>query len=160
MTPDLFGTVLSELPISKELRERQDRCALVRHPDHFLARIRFGNGVEHYGFWCRLCYRSVTVDLGINKGPYITAEVAQQYLAPDATLADLPLVQPNLRLRVCFYCGQVAPCEDDHALERAIHFELAEQGPIVPACRVCHDKKTDNLRRFRERLGRPERGAA
>ncbi len=146
------GSVLSNLPISKEMLARQNRCATQGHTDHFLARVRFGNGKDHLAFWCEICDRSVTRDVGKGKGPYISIDDAKKYLAEDATISDLPLIQPNLRLRVCFYCGLVAPCEDDHALERTIHGEFAEQGPIVPACSRCHRKKTDNLMAYRERL--------
>lgn len=161
MTAPRFSAVLADLPVSKELMQRQLRCAEERHRDHFLARIRFSNGKDHFGFWCRLCNRVVTLDLGLAKGPYLSADAAKKFLAPDASLEDLPLVQPNLRLRVCFYCGQVAPCEDDHVLEKVIHGDFAERGPIVPACSVCHRRKTDNLRDFREReRTRLDRGAA
>lgn len=132
---------------------RREKCTIDRHPDHALVRRKKRNGAIVICTWCYTCDRNVSKELDRRKRTEYDKEAVARYLATQgATLEDLPLVEEDRVFRMCYYCDSLAMCEDDHVMERTIHGDFAEKGPIVPACPKCHGEKTENLKAFMRKL--------
>ena len=133
--------------------ERNERCQKAGHPGHELVRFQMSNGSLHYCLWCYACEKNVTRDIDKKKRAYLPKDAVEarlKFLGRD--IASVPIVNSASRVRMCYVCQELAFCEDDHVAERTIHGEFADQLPIVPLCRVCHEFKTNNLQAFMRRL--------
>ena len=125
--------------------ERCERCRSLGHPEAYWCRRRFANGDEHLNFWCETCERPVTRECYGVLGAAVSASWLRDRLRIEA--ASLPLLERDVRFRLCARCNRTDACELHHVAPRAA-FADADSWPLMPLCRSCHHAFTQGFEAY------------
>ena len=125
--------------MDSSILERCERCRSLGHPEAYWCRRRVANGEEHLSFWCDACERPVTRECYAVRGAAVSANWLRDTLGIDP--AVLPLLQHDVRFRLCARCGCTGVCELHHVAPRAA-FADADSWPLIALCRSCHSAFT------------------
>lgn len=137
----------------RERFRRTERCEDEGHPRAFWRRRVFDNGSIHVEFFCETCDKPVTRERYGTPGPWVSDAWFAERVGKDAgvTVDELPLSRTSLRYHLCHLCGVTALCEFHHVAPQALYGSDAEKYPVVPLCKDCHDRETND---FTDRLER------
>lgn len=139
---------------------RQEICRQQKHPDASWVRRIHGNGSVHLVYWCDRCARAVTQECYPVRGANVSADWLKEKHGISA--AELPELRFEMRFRLCQRCRTTQLCEDHHWAPQAV-FEDADEWPIGPLCKACHDRFTRTLEQYvqkRIQSALRQRGAA
>ena len=121
--------------MDSSILERLERCRALGHAEAYWCRRRFANGEEHLNFWCETCARPVTHECYGVRGANVSARWLRDTLGIEP--AALPLLERDVRLRLCARCSRTDACELHHVAPRAA-FADADSWPLIALCRSCH----------------------
>jgi hypothetical protein len=144
--------------MDSSILERYERCRSLGHPEAYWCRRRVSNGDEHLSFWCETCERPVTRECYGARGAAVSAHWLRDNLRIEP--AALPLLEREVRFRLCVRCGRTDACELHHVAPRAA-FEDADSWPLIALCPSCHSAFTRGFERYvNARIQRALRDAA
>jgi hypothetical protein len=131
--------------MDSSILERYERCRSLGHPEAYWCRRRFANGDEHLSFWCETCERPVTHECYAVQGTAVSANWLRDTLRLEP--AALPLLERDVRFRLCARCGRTGACELHHIAPRAA-FADADLWPLIALCRACHHAFTSGFEAY------------
>ena len=125
--------------MDSSILERYERRRSLGHSEAYWCRRRAANGDEHLSFWCETCTRPVTHECYPVRGVNVSACWLRDTLGIEPAI--LPLLERDVRLRLCARCGRTGFCELHHVAPRAA-FADADSWPLIALCRSCHSAFT------------------